>query len=49
MTVGATKIQLLQQRALDSLAPQPPVELKPAPALTTLSTLEGPPPNSPFT
>ena len=49
MTVGATKIQLLQQRALDSLAPQPPVELKPAPGLATLGTLGGPPPNSPFT
>ncbi len=49
MTVGATKIQMLQQRALDSLAPQPPVELKPAPGLTALSTLDGPPANSPFT
>jgi hypothetical protein len=49
MTVGATKIQMLQQRALDSLAPKPPAELKPAPGLTTLSTLDGPPPNSPFT
>ncbi|MBI5585561.1 MAG: hypothetical protein HY892_17265 [Deltaproteobacteria bacterium] len=49
MTVGATKTQLLQQRALDSLAPKPPVELKPAPGLTTLETVSGPPPGSPFT
>jgi hypothetical protein len=49
MTVGATKIQMLQQRALDSLTPQPPVELKPAPGLATLETVSGPPPGSPFT
>jgi hypothetical protein len=49
MTVGATKIQLLQQRALESLAPKSPAEMKPAPGLTTLTTLDGPPPSSPFT
>ena len=49
MTVGATKVQLLQQRALDSLSPSPPVELKPAPGLASLGTLDGPPLNSPFT
>ena len=36
MTVGATKIQLLQQRAMDSLAPKPAEAIKPSPGLTTL-------------
>ena len=49
MTVGATKIQLLQQRAMDSLAPKPAEAIKPSPGLTTLSSLDGPPPSSPFT
>jgi len=49
MTVGATKIQLLQQRAMDSLAPKPSEAIKPSPGLTTLTNLDGPPPSSPFT
>jgi hypothetical protein len=49
MTVGATKIQSLQQRAMDSLAPKPVEAIKPSPGLTTLTTLDGPPPSSPFT
>ncbi len=49
MTVGATKIQLLHQRAMDSQAPKPLEAIKPSPGLTTLTNLEGPPPSSPFT
>jgi hypothetical protein len=49
MTVGATKIQLLQQPAMDSLAPKSVEVIKPSPGLTTLSSLDGPPPSSPFT
>jgi hypothetical protein len=49
MTVGATKTQLLHQRAMDSLAPKPVEPIKPSPGLTTLTNLDGPPPSSPFT
>ncbi|HSO73018.1 MAG TPA: hypothetical protein VLR91_10310 [Thermodesulfobacteriota bacterium] len=49
MTVGATKTQLLQQRAMDSLAPKPVEVIKPSPGLTALTSLGGPPPSSPFT
>ena len=36
MTVGATKTQLLQQRAMDSLAPKPVEAIKPSPGLIHL-------------
>jgi AhpD family alkylhydroperoxidase len=46
MTIGASKIQSLQQRAMDSL---PKKQTEPISNLKPLTTLEGPPPGSPFT